>query len=85
MPFVLLVQLVAFVPLVSLDVPLVPLVPLDVVSSPSSVAILVQVLDSAEFLLRVAVERLGLDTAEFLQAWRSRSRFHSIFVLLAYS
>ena len=75
--FVPLVPIVSLVPLVPLDVPLVPLVPLDVVSSLSSVAILVQVFDSAEFLLRVAVERLGLDTAEFSQAWRNRSRFHS--------
>ena len=58
--------------------------PLDVVSSSSSVAILVQVVDSAEFLLRVAVERVGLDTAEILQAWKSRSRFRSSLLLLGY-
>ena len=50
---------------------------LDVVSSASSVAIMVQVLDSAELLLRVAVERLGLDTAKEQQCLylrRSASR-----------
>ena len=39
--------------------PVVSLVAVGVISFPSSVAMLVQVLDSVEFLLRVAVERLG--------------------------
>ena len=43
---------------------LVPLVALEVLLFVSSVAMLVQVVDSAEVLLRVAVERLGLDTVE---------------------
>ena len=75
------------------DVPLVPCVPIVfvvplvafVVSSPSSVASVIQVFDSAEFLVRAAVERLGLDTAESLHGWRRRSRFHSTFALLTYN